>query len=109
MSCGSFRPLLFSSSRLFVCSPSHNFSQLSRPFFNKHKKYRPITISSQSKESSTTDGDSFVPVPTPMELLVRNFPKSMQPYMTTMRLHSPAGGWLLFFPGFFALSKSRDP
>lgn len=96
------RPLFVSSSRLVICLPQVNFVHLSRPLAALQKKYRTIDVSQKPKGS--TDDDVFVPVPTPHELIVNNFPKPMQPYLRLMRFHSPAGGWLLLFPGYFALS-----
>lgn len=76
-------------------------------FLMCEKKFRTISIS--DKKVAVKDNFKFVKVPNHSEFSITSYPKSLQPYLKLMRLHSPTGGWLLIFPGYLSLLLAASP
>ena len=100
------RPLLFKCFR-HSSSPWTSFltSHLSATFSNQSTRKQSPNIIQIKREQVI---EEYVPVPTQAERIVAKFPNSVQPYLKLMRLHSPSGGLLLLWPGYFGLAFATD-
>ncbi|XP_053201510.1 4-hydroxybenzoate polyprenyltransferase, mitochondrial-like isoform X2 [Panonychus citri] len=108
----TLRPLLmkcYRHSGSSPCGPFLSSYNLSKTFtgqsVKKGQQLNPDII--EIKRESLVE--EFLPIPTNAERTVAKFPKSIQPYLKLMRLHSPTGGLLLLWPGYFGLAFATDP
>ena len=102
----TLRPLIlrcYRQSGLTPCASvltCHNLNQtLNHSSGKKIEQSNPDII--EIKRESLVE--EFLRIPTIAERTVAKFPQSIQPYLKLMRLHSPSGGLLLLWPGYFGL------